>query len=112
MSSLMALVTVACVYYLVAALLGDRRLAILVAVFTALTPGFLMTSATANNDNAAIMFSAATAVYCVRMFRREGRSPGDFLFAGLVAAAAAMSKLTGLFAVALFISSVGITHWR
>lgn len=109
MSSLMALVTVACVYYLVAALLGDRRLAILVAVFTALTPGFLMTSATANNDNAAIMFSAATAVYCVRMLRREGRSPGDFLLAGLVAVAAAMSKLTGLFAVALFISSVGIT---
>ena len=108
MSSLMGVVTIACVYLLVVTLLRDRLLAGLVAAFTALTPGFVMTSATVNNDSAVVMFSSATAFLCVRAIQHRERSMAYALLGGLAALAAAMSKLNGLFAIALFAATLPI----
>ena len=48
------------IYLLIRRLLLDRRLAAAVAAFTALTPSFIMTSSSVNDDTAGVMFSSLT----------------------------------------------------
>lgn len=57
-SSLMGAVTLVAIYLLIRRLLLDDRLATAVAAFTALTPSFVMTGSSVNDDAAGVMFSS------------------------------------------------------
>jgi hypothetical protein len=76
---------------------GHDDLALAAAGFTAFTPMFVFVSASVNNDNLAILLSAAILWLLVRWLR--GRSPRrawEFVLLGTLLGAAALSKTSAL----------------
>jgi hypothetical protein len=83
--------------------------------FVAGVPMFAFISGSVNNDNAAAMFSTLGLWWAIRLFRRKDISIRSALIAGLISAAAALSKSSTLGLLAIFglaALSVAFTQYR
>lgn len=72
-SALMVAGALAAIYFTTAAISGDRTTALLAAGVTAVTPGLLLTSASVNNDNAAILTGSLALMAAVKTLTSTSR---------------------------------------
>ena len=95
-SSLMGAATVLCTYLLALVLVRSKPLAVAAAGLNAVTPGFLFSSSTVNNDNGVTLFSSLLLLASVRLITKKSIRWHHALGYGLLVAFAALSKLNGL----------------
>ncbi|GEM_PF-3059518 len=110
-SGLMGAGTVAVIYFTALALAGRRWFALAAAATAALTPGFLLTSATVNNDNGVILTSSLALFFGVRAILSKSRYWQWLVLYAAAAAAAMWSKSDAIFLVPFGIA-VGLVSVR
>lgn len=95
-STLLGAVTVAAVYFSARLIVPDRpAIALLAAVLTAFNPQFIFISASVNNDNLVTALNSVV-IWQMLVMLRDGFDTRRSLLIGVLAALAALSKLSGL----------------
>ncbi|MCU0466331.1 MAG: phospholipid carrier-dependent glycosyltransferase [Anaerolineae bacterium] len=105
------LATLAALYYAAQLATGSRPIALTAMLTAACLPMFVLVSGSVTNDPAIIFFSTAGVWWSLKVMRR-GLSRIDAPLIGVILAAAALTKITGLSLFGLVFIALALAVWR